>query len=129
MAAGERDQGGRGASEWVLLALCVEKVLQHAFITWAFVTDRFDLREQVAPPYEWLLVSGGAVAILFAIAFVGLWQRERWALPLLTGLAVFDIVGEFVGQGTLAIEIVVSFLVAILILLLSLRLLRRRLAA
>ena len=70
-------------------------------------------------------MSGGVVAVLFAAAALGLWQRERWALPLLIGLGLFDIVGEFIGQGTLAIEIVVSFLVAVTIVWLSLRLLRR----
>ena len=129
MAADSLNEGGRSASEWLLLALCAEKLVQHVFVSWAFAADRFDLREQVAPPYEWLLVSGALVAFLFGVAVVGLWQRERWALPLLTALAVFDVIGEFIGQGTFAIEIVVSFLVAILILILSLRLLWRRRSA
>jgi len=125
VAANSLGQGGRSASEWVLLGLSLEKVVQHVFITWAFAADRFDLRESVAPPYEWLWVSGGVVAALFAVAALALWQRERWALPLLIGLGLFDIVGEFIAQGTLAIEIVLSFLVAIAIVWLSLRLLRR----
>ncbi len=114
--------------DWVLLGLTAEKVVQHVFITWAFATDRFELREQVAPPWELLLWSGGAVAVLFAVALVGLWHRRRWAPMLLIGLALFDIIGEFVGQGTLIIDLVVSFVVAWVILLLALRA-RARIAA
>lgn len=105
----------------MLLALAVEKTVQHVFITWAFAADRFDLREQVAPPYEVLMWSGGAVAVLFAVAAWGAWLRRRWAATLLVALALFDIVGEFVGQGTLIIDLVVSFVVAWVVLLLALR--------
>ena len=59
------------------------------------------------------MVAGAAVAILFALSLWGMLSGKRWALSLLIGLAVFDILGEFVAQGTLAIKIHVSFLVAI----------------
>ena len=81
----------------------------------------FELRDQVAPPWEILLVTGGIVAVLFVVALIGLLRWEPWAPRLLVGLAVFDIVGEFVGQGTIMIEIVVSFLVAVVLLILALR--------
>jgi hypothetical protein len=39
---------------------------------------------------------------------------------LLIGLALFDIIGEFVAQGVISIVITVSFLVATLLLILTL---------
>lgn len=116
---------GRCLADWVLIAIAVEKALQHAFITWAFAADRFGLREQVVPPWEVLMVSGGIVGVLFIVAVVALIRWEPWAPMLLVGLALFDIVGEFVGQGTVMIELVVSFLVAVALLILAARALPR----
>ena len=116
---------GRCLADWVLVVIAVEKAVQHVFITWAFAADRFELREQVVPPWEVLLVAGGVVAVLFVVAVVGLLRWQPWAPQLLVGLAVFDIVGEFVGQGTIMIEIVVSFLVAVALLILAVRALPR----
>lgn len=116
---------GRCTADWLLMAIAVEKAVQHAFITWGFATDRFELREQVAPPWEILMVLGGIVGVLFVVALVGLIRWEPWAPQLLIGLALFDIIGEFVGQGTLMIEIVVSFLVAVALLILAIRALPR----
>lgn len=95
--------------------------MQHAFVTWAFAADRFELREQVTPPYEFLLVIGGASAVLFVVAIGGLWRRQPWAPRLLILLALVDIVGEFIAQGTLFIKIVVSFIVALVLLVLAWR--------
>jgi hypothetical protein len=47
-------------------------------------------------------------------------MRRPWAINLIAALALFDIVGEFVAQGTIGIVITVSFLVAILVLILAL---------
>jgi len=96
----------------LLLVLSVEKSVQHVFVTWAFAADRFEMREQVVVPHEPLIVVGGISAVLFAVAAVGLWNHRRWAPPLLIGLALVDIVGEFIAQGTLIVQIVVSFIVA-----------------
>lgn len=112
---------GRCLADWVLIAIAVEKAIQHAFITYGFTFNRFELREQVAPSWELLLFLGGIVAVLFLVALVGLLRWEPWAPRLLVGLAVFDIVGEFVGQGTIMIDVVVSFLVAVVLLILALR--------
>lgn len=112
---------GRCIADWVLIVIAIEKAIQHAFVTWGFAADRFELREQVAPPWEILMVSGGIVGVLFVVAVVALLRWEPWAPALLIGLALFDIVGEFVGQGTLMIEIVVSFLVAVVLLMLAVR--------
>lgn len=116
---------GRCLADWVLIAIAIEKAVQHAFVTWAFAVDRFELREQVAPPWEVLLIAGGVVAVLFVVATAGLLRWQPWAPQLLVGLAVFDIVGEFIGQGTIMIEIVVSFLVAVALLILAIRALPR----
>lgn len=109
----------RHLGDWLLLILSAEKAVQHLFITWAFATDRFDLRAQVVPPYEILLVVGGIAAILFVVAAVGVWRQQRWAAHLLIGLALVDIFGEFIAQGTIMIHIVVSFIVAWAVLLLA----------
>jgi len=45
--------------------------------------------------------------------------QKKWALNLVTALAIWDILGEFIAQGRLDIVITVSFLVAILLLVLS----------
>lgn len=116
---------GRCLADWVLIGIVVEKAVQHAFITWAFAADRFELREQVAPPWEVLMVSGGIVGVLFVVALVALIRWEPWAPSLLIGLALFDIVGEFVGQGTVIIDLVLSFLVAVALLILAVRALPR----
>ncbi|MCK9495848.1 MAG: hypothetical protein M0R75_10180 [Dehalococcoidia bacterium] len=91
----------------------------------AFATDRFDLRTQVIPPYEILLVVGGIADILFGVAAVGVWGQQRWAAYLLIALALVDIFGEFIAQGTVMIHIVVSFIVAWAVLLLAWRARRR----
>jgi len=116
---------GRCLADWVLVAIAIEKAIQHGFITWAFAADRFELREQVAPPWEILMVSGGIVGVLFIVGVVALARWEPWAPWLLIGLALFDIVGEFVGQGTVMIDLVVSFLVAVALLILAIRALPR----
>lgn len=115
----------RDLGDWLLLILSAEKAVQHLFGTWAFATDRFDLRTQVIPPYEILLVVGGIADILFGVAAVGVWGQQRWAAYLLIALALVDIFGEFIAQGTVMIHIVVSFIVAWAVLLLAWRARRR----
>lgn len=111
----------RSVADWLLLAIAIEKTVQHTFVTWAFAANRFDLRTQVVPPWEVLMVSGGVVAVLFAVAAFGVWRWRSWAPTLLVALALFDIGGEFVGQGTVVIDLVVSFIVAVVLLPLAWR--------
>jgi hypothetical protein len=115
----------RSKAEWFLFALAIEKVVQHVFVTWAFAANRFELRDRVAAPYEVLMFVGGAAAVCFALAGFGLWRRQRRSCWILIGLALVDIVGEFVAQGTIMIEVNVSFVVALAILGLAIRQLRR----
>jgi hypothetical protein len=58
--------------------------------------------------------------VLFSLSLWGIVTHRRWALNLVIVLAIFDIIGEFVAQGTLSIVVTVSFLVAILLLMLAL---------
>ena len=102
-----------------------EKVVQHAFVTWAFAADQFGIRESVAVDYRWLTVLGAIAGVLFGIALAGHLTGRRWAAWLALALAAFDIVGEFVAQGTITIQVNVSFIVAIIVLLIAWTELRR----
>ena len=108
----------------LLFVLALEKTVQHAVVSWAFAADAFELRTDVAVDYRWLLALGALAGALYALALLGLRRRRRWSLWLLAGLALFDLVGELVAQGTLAIAITLSWVVALVVLLLSVRALR-----
>lgn len=110
---------------WVMRVLLAEKTVQHAVVTWTFVTDRFGIRDEVVVDWRWLAVIGGAAGLLFAVALVGYMGGRRWSLRLAILLASIDIVGEFVAQGTVSIVVTVSFLVAIAVLVVAVRELRR----
>jgi len=100
-----------------LIVLSVEKFIQHMFVSYAFAVDLAGIRATVAVDYRLLLVSGFIVGWLFLFNIPFLWRQVRGAFYLLFGLAMFDIVGEFIAQGTLFIDLMVSFLVALVILL------------
>jgi hypothetical protein len=115
-------------SNWVyyiLILLTVEKLVQHVVVTLAFLFDWKDISSTVVVPPVVLIILGGAVAILFAVSLWGLLTKRVWTITLLIGLAIFDLVGEFVAQGRFAIVMTVSFLVAALLLALSLIYLRQ----
>ena len=105
---------------FVLLLLVVEKIIQHIFVTLAFYFNWGDIASTVVVSPTLLMLLGGIVAILFMLALWGMLRRQVWALHLVIGLAVFDILGEFVAQGTIGILITVSFLVATVLLILGL---------
>ena len=107
---------------WVriaILALIVEKIVQHFAVTLAFYFNWRDIGSTVAVSPGILMVSGAAVAVLFMLCLWGMLTGKKWALNLLIGLAIFDILGEFIAQGTLAIALNVSFLVALALLVLA----------
>ena len=111
------------ASLWlraILMLLIVEKVIQHVAVTTAFVFDIGRIRASVALDYRLFMVVGAASAVLFALSGWALVRRKAWASGLIVALAVVDILGEFVAQGTLMITINVSFLVALTLLVLAL---------
>jgi hypothetical protein len=99
--------------------LNIEKIIQHIFVTIAFWLDFGGLRSRVAVPPDLLIVAGAIVAILFMVSLWGMLTNKRWAISLLMGLALFDIFGEFVAQGRFDIRIPLSFIVAVLIFLLT----------
>jgi hypothetical protein len=119
------DRGRSGGLRRILLrVLLIEKVVQHAFVTWALAFDVADIREGLAVDYRALVVLGGIAGVLWLVAFVAHLRGDRRAAWLAVGLALFDIVGEFVAQGTLAILVTVSFVAAVAILALAARELR-----
>ena len=104
----------------ILLVLIIcEKVLQHAAVTLAFWFNVGGIRSSVAADPSLLMILGAMIAILFLIALWGVLRNHRWTPGLLIGLALFDIVGEFAAQGTFAIVLNVSFLVAVTLLIFS----------
>jgi hypothetical protein len=110
-------------SNWVyygLVLLTIEKIIQHIFVTLAFYYNWRDIASTVVVSPAFLMISGAIVAALFVYSVWGLIKKQGWAIKLLTALAIFDLVGEFVAQGRLAITITVSFLVAVLLLILCL---------
>lgn len=64
------------------------------------------------------MISGAIVAALFAIAFLGTIKNRNWGIILASALAMFDIIGEFIAQGTIMITITVSIVAAIILLIL-----------
>jgi hypothetical protein len=63
--------------------------------------------------------------VLFAIACWAVLLKKDWALYLLVAISAFDIVGEFIVQGTLSIAVNVSILVAVILLILCVFQLRK----
>nr|QNO41424.1 hypothetical protein LLBHLIGG_00008 [Methanosarcinales archaeon ANME-2c ERB4] len=105
-------------SRYLLILLLAEKVIQHVVVTVCFFYNISNIRSTVAIDYNFLMISGAIVALLFAIAFLGAVKNKTWGIILASALAVFDIVGEFVAQGTISIAINVSITVAIILLVL-----------
>ena len=120
---GHRRAARHGTSIWlkyILIAVVFEKVIQHCIVTLAFFFDWAGIRSTVTVSPGVLLVLGAIVAGLFGLSLWGIITQRRWAINLVLALAIFDVIGEFVAQGTLSIEVTVSFLVAILLLVLAL---------
>ena len=107
----------RSTSQILLLLLSIEKVVQHLFVTFAFAVDLGDIRASVVIDHTTLMIVGFVVGLLFAVSARLQVRNERRGYRLLLYLALFDFVSEFVAQGTLAIEIVFSIIVATIILL------------
>ncbi len=104
----------------IITVLVAEKIVQHVAVTAALAFDWYGIRSTVAVPPDALLLLGAIVAVLFAVALWGLVKQRRWAAGLVIGLALFDVLGEFVAQGTVGIQLNVSFLVASTLLILCL---------
>ena len=119
---GNRRTTGRQRTSWIrylLIALVTGKTVQHVVVTLAFHFDWDNIRSTVAVDPGILMVLGGVVAVLYALSLWGLVARRMGALTLVVALSLFDILGEFVAQGTMNITVTVSFLVAIALLILA----------
>ncbi|HEY1391136.1 MAG TPA: hypothetical protein VGF38_21545 [Ktedonobacterales bacterium] len=104
----------------LLVLLVIEKVIQHLAVTVALIFDLRGIRATLALDYRFFLVAGAFEALLFAFGGWGVLRKKSWAGWLLLVLALMDIVGEFVAQGTLMITINVSILVAVILVVVSL---------
>ena len=107
--------------KYIIMLLVVEKIVQHSAVTAAFYFNWSNIGATVAIHPRIFMVLGGIAALLFAFALWALLTRRAWARGLILGLAMFDMIGEFVAQGKVDINLNVSFLVAAILFLLSLR--------
>ncbi len=103
-----------------LILLTIEKIVQHIVVTLAFYFNWKDIASTVVVSPTLLMILGAMVAVLFIFSLWGLLKRKSWTVNLLIALALFDMVGEFVAQGRIAITMTVSFLAATLLLILCL---------
>lgn len=120
---GTSRSSGKTKSKWVdasLILLVLEKIIQHVFVTLAFYFNWGDIASTVVVSPTLLMSLGALVALLFVLSLWGIIKKQNWAIDLVIFLALFDIIGEFVAQGTIGIMITVSFIVAVLLLILAL---------
>ena len=113
--------GKRAWARYILLALIIEKIIQHVVVTIALGVDLGGIRSTVAVNPDLLMVAGAVVGALFVLSLWGMIARSKWAINLVIALALFDMVGEFIAQGRVDIVITVSFIVATLLFILALR--------
>ena len=119
-ASGVTKKGEIGWIRFLLIGLTIEKIIQHIFVTLAFYFDWGEIGSTVVVSPTLLMVLGAIVAMLFVISLWGLIKHKNWAPNLIIALAIFDIVGEFIAQGRIGIQVNVSFLVATILLILAL---------
>lgn len=105
---------------FILLGLLAEKVIQHVFVTVAFLFDIGGSRSSVALDYHFFMVVGLIVAMLYIVALWAIYSKRNYGLSLVVALAVFDILGEFIAQGRFEINLNVSFMGAVILLILVL---------
>lgn len=106
--------------KWILIALIFEKIIQHIFVSTAFYFNWGDIRSTVAVKPSLLMFLGMVVAFLFILSLWGMVAQQNWTVNLVVALALFDIFGEFVAQGKIMIMITMSFVVAVILLILGL---------
>lgn len=104
---------------YLVVALVCEKIVQHIFVTGAFYVNWSNIRATVAGNPDVLMILGAIVAVLFVFALVGMLRYAAWAIALVAALSAFDMIGEFIAQGTIGIVINVSFIVATVLLCLT----------
>jgi hypothetical protein len=122
VVATRRPPGDAGTTwlKYALIILVAEKIIQHIFVTAAFYFNWGGIAATVVANPGVLMILGAIVTILLILSLWGLIAQQKWAANLVIGLALFDLIGEFVAQGTVMIAITVSFVVASGLLILSL---------
>lgn len=110
--------GKRSLINYLLIILLLEKMVQHVIVSLSLLYDIGGIRSTLVVDYKALLVSGAVAAILFAVALSASVQKKHWGLYVVALLAVFDIIGEFIAQGTVLVTINISIVVATILLLL-----------
>ena len=103
----------------ILLILIIEKFIQHIVVSLAFYFNWTDIKSTVVVSPDLLIMLGIVIVFLFALSFWGIYTEQEWAINLLMGLALIDVIGEFVAQGTVMIAIPISFIVAVILLILT----------
>jgi hypothetical protein len=105
-----------------IILLTIEKMLQHLFTAVFFVVDIPGIgRPDIGPNFQFSDTTMAAlniiVFILFGASFWGRLQSKGWHRPLLVGLAVFDILAEFVFHGFffITVSVIVSVILLVLI--------------
>jgi hypothetical protein len=118
-----QNAAGKPKTNWekiILIVLICEKIIQHVVVSLAFYFNWKSIISAVKVDSTILMVLGAIVAVLFMVSLWGIITQKRWAINLVILLALFDIIGEFAAHVRIDIVITVSFLVAILLLILAL---------
>jgi len=102
---------------YFLLILCIEKVVQHIYVTYAFATDIDTIRTDVVFDYRIFMYSGMIIALGFFFSAYGILKEQKWSLNLLWILGWTDFVGEFIAQGGRLQFVPLSYLLAIVIII------------
>jgi hypothetical protein len=105
-----------------ILLLIFEKMAQHLLTAVFFVVDLPGIgRPDIGPTFQLNDVTMAVLnLIVFTLFGISLWGRLRgsqWHKPLLVGLALFDILAEFIFHGFFFITVSVIVAVALLVLL------------
>lgn len=108
------------ATYYALIVLLLEKLVQHIVVTLAFYFNWGNIASTVVISPTILMILGLCISALLIVCLRGLGRKRPWAISLATALALFDILGEFAAQGKTGIELTISFIVAALLLFLSL---------
>ena len=103
-----------------ILLLTFEKMAQHLLTAVFFAVNIPGIgTPDIGPTFQLsnttMVVLNAIVCILFGLGFWGRRSGEKWHRPLLVGLAVFDILAEFVFHGFFFIT--VSVIVAVILLI------------
>ncbi|MCY3413014.1 MAG: hypothetical protein INQ03_15355 [Candidatus Heimdallarchaeota archaeon] len=102
---------------YFILFICFEKFIQHIYVTYAFAADIDTIRSDVVLDYRILMYSGFFVAWVFLISGYTIFKERAWGLTLLWFLGWFDFLGEHIAQGGSLKFTPVSYIVAIIIII------------